>query len=153
LKPTIVHLAGRDDARGLVVHDGDTPRGVSPGELANMFEAAAAPVRVVVLHAGFSERHADALLAHVDCVVGMPGAVVDDAARRFAVGFYEALGDRASVQVAYDMACVAMRPPRSRPGANPGLGTRDIVLERAGPQLRVRPGVDASTLILTASEA
>jgi len=43
-----------------------------------------------------SEQAADALLAHVDCVVGMAGSFRDAAARSSAVGCHGGLGDCAS---------------------------------------------------------
>jgi len=56
--------------------------------------------RVVVLNACYSSAQAEALLAYVDCVVGMRSAIDDHAARNFAIGFYGALGDGESVATA-----------------------------------------------------
>jgi len=145
----VVHFSGHGDADGLVFHHDDGSfRAVSPDDLREIFRIAAVSVKVAVLSACFSEPHAQALLEHVDCVVGMPGTIRDDAARSFAIGFYEALGDRASVQAAYEIGCLAMRlqqPPRD---ANTG-GMRDVD-EHVRPRLLVRPGVDAGALVLAA---
>ncbi len=95
-----------------------------------------ASVRVVILSACYSEVHAEALLAHVDCVVGVGGAILDVAARSFAIGFYGGLGERESVAAAYRQGCAAIRLE--------GLPHADR------PQLKVRAGVDAGRLVLAA---
>jgi hypothetical protein len=81
-----------------------------------------------------AEVHAEALRAHVDCVVGMSGSVVDDAARNFAIGFYGGLGEREAIAAAFRQGCAAI--------SLEGLCDSDR------PQLRVRDGVDASKLVL-----
>ncbi len=57
------------------------PQLVSTSALEETFGAAGASVKLVVLSACYSEVQAEALLSHVDCVVGVGGAVRDDAAR------------------------------------------------------------------------
>lgn len=47
---------------------------------------AGASVKLVVLNACFTAPIAEALLAHIDCVVGMSGAIHDDAARSLRAG-------------------------------------------------------------------
>ncbi len=165
LKPTVVHFSGhgapvqasvdrpgsapRRDVSGEHGEDGGEPRHglffqgrdgrpqlVSTAALEETFGAAGAPVKLVVLNACYSEIHADALLAHVDCVVGMSGSIRDDAARSFATGFYGGLGERESVAAAYRQGCAAI--------SLEGLPDRDR------PQLRVRLGVDATRLVLAA---
>jgi len=51
---------------------------------------------------------AEALLAHVDCVVSTRGTIRDDAARSFAIGFYGGLGERESIAAAYLQGCAAI---------------------------------------------
>ena len=110
------------------------PRLVSAAALEDTFGAAGASVRLVVLSACHSDAQAQVLLAHVDCVVGMSGAIDDDAARSFAIGFYGGLGERESIAAAFRQGRAAI-----------GLeGLRDV--DR--PQLRVRAGVDPSRLVL-----
>jgi conflict system STAND superfamily ATPase len=79
---------------------------------------------------------AQALLAHVDCFVGMTGAIHDDAARNFAIGFYGGLGERESIAAAFAQGTAAINLS--------GLPDADQ------PQLKVRDGFDASALILAA---
>jgi len=110
---------------------------VSPEAIADTFGAAGASVQLVVLSACYGEAAAEALLAHVDCVVGMRGALHDQAARAFAIGFYGALGDHESVAAAYRHGNAAIRLE--------GLS------EAERPQLKVRHGFDAATLIPAAA--
>jgi hypothetical protein len=72
-----------------VVLDGADGRGhvVTPEAFVQALAAAGPQVRLVVLNACFTAPMAEALLAHVDCVVGMSGAVHDDTARSLAIGF------------------------------------------------------------------
>lgn len=169
LRPTVVHFSGHgvqhgavaprwgqgprrdvgdgsrepdagEPAHGLLFHGRDH-RGqiVSTAAIAEAFGAAGASVRVVILNACYTEVQAEALLEHVDCVVGMGGAILDDAARSFAVGFYGGLAAREPIATAYRQGRAAL-----------GL----VGLHgRAYPQLRVRAGVDAERLVLALPEA
>lgn len=138
LKPAVVHFSGHGDQGGLVFQaaNGDAQR-VSPAAIAEVFGAAGASVKVVVLSACYSDASADALLTRVDCVVGIRGVLRDDMARAFAIGFYGALGERESVAVAYSHGNAAI--------SLEGLSDVDR------PRLRVRTGVDATQLILAAA--
>jgi hypothetical protein len=167
LKPTIVHFSGhgssgvagaRDSATGprrdVVVEnsgfDGAPQHGlffqgadgrpqlVSAEALETAFDAAGSSVKLVVLSACYSEPQAAALLTRVDCVVGMRGSILDDAARSFAIGFYGGLGEHEPVAAAYKQGCAAIRLE--------GLPDADR------PQLRTRHGVDAAKLILASVE-
>jgi len=92
LKPTVVHFSGRGTHDGLLFQTAEgRAQVVSPAAIAETFGAAGGSVKVVVLSACYSQVSAEALLAHVDCVVGMGSSIHDDAARSFAVGFYGAL--------------------------------------------------------------
>jgi hypothetical protein len=89
-----------------------------------------------VLSACYSELQAIELLAHVNCIVGMRGSLREDVARSFAIGFYGGLGEGESVKAAYKQGCAAI--------SLEGLSDSDR------PQLKVRDGVDAAQLVLTA---
>jgi nucleoside phosphorylase len=165
LKPTVVHFSGHGASdvagarraasgphRDVVVEDSPAdpaqhglyfqgpdgrPQLVSAEALAQVFEAAGSSVKLVILSACYTDQQAAALVAHVDCVIGMRGSIRDDAARGFAIGFYGGLGERESVGAAYKQGCAAI-----------GLeGT-----PRADrPQLKIRHGVDAAKLILVSA--
>jgi hypothetical protein len=99
LDPTVIHVSGHGaGSAGVMLQDErGEPQPVSGRALAMIVEAAAGNARVVVLNACCSADHAEALRGRIDCVVGMSGAIGDDAARAFAVRFYSALGNRRSV--------------------------------------------------------
>ncbi|HWO24136.1 MAG TPA: diguanylate cyclase [Kofleriaceae bacterium] len=165
LKPTVIHFSGhgRQSASGehqlsqappsgLVnkpgAHEDKPEHGlyfqgpdgraqlVSTSALKETFSATNASVKLMVLSACYSEPQAKALIAHVDCVVGIGGAIRDDVARNFAIGFYGGLAERESIAAAYRQGCAAISLE----------GLRDA--ER--PQLKVRTGVDAAKLVLAA---
>jgi hypothetical protein len=155
LKPTVVHFSGhgappaatmapvqgRDvvvteallgiEPSGVVVN-GANGRGqvVTPEAIAQTLDAVDAQVRLVVLNTCYSASIADALLAHVDCVVGMSEAIHDDAARSFAIGFYGGLGEHESIAAAFKQGIAAIQLD--------GLPDADR------PQLQVRSGFDAT---------
>lgn len=107
---------------------------VSAKALEETFSAAGSSVKLVVLNACYSDTQAQALLSHVGCVVGMSGAIRDDAARSFAIGFYGGLGERESIAAAYRQGRAAI--------SLHGIPDQDL------PQLAVRHDVDAEQLIL-----
>ena len=107
---------------------------VSPDAIARAFGAAGASVKLVVLNACYTAPIATALLAHVDCVVGMSGLIHDNAARSFAIGFYGGLGERESVAA----ACRQGRAAISLDGLPDGVR----------PTLKARAGVDVDRLVL-----
>jgi len=131
-------VEGRQDAEdGLFFQGPDgRPQLVSTAALEETFGAAGSSVQLVVLNACYSERQAQALLAHVHCVVGMSGAILDVAARAFAIGFYGGLGERESVGAAYKQGRAAI----GLAGLSDGDRSR----------LAVRMGLDASRLVLAA---
>jgi hypothetical protein len=110
------------------------PQLVPTQALEDVFDAAGASVKVVVLNACYSETQAEALVTRVDCVVGMGGPIREEAARNFAIGFYGALGECESVATAYKQGRAAI--------SLEGLRGADA------PRLKIREGVDAGQLVL-----
>ena len=133
LKPTVVHFSGhggpspvgtgatsRDVSAGAGPYDNELQRGlffqgpdgraqvVTAQALDEAFSAAGSSVKLVVLSACYSDMQAEALRAHVDCVVGMSGSIVDDAARNFAIGFYGGLGECESIAAAFRQGYAAI---------------------------------------------
>jgi hypothetical protein len=142
LKPAVVHFCGgrlagnggAAPAAGVYFQGTDGRAQVVSGKaLAHAF-AAVGSVKLVVLDACYSDDHADSIATHVDCVVGMAGGTVDPAATSFSIGLYGGLGEGESIAAAFKQGCAA------------------IGMTNAGdpdqPRLRVRPGVDASRLVL-----
>jgi hypothetical protein len=139
-KPTVVHLSGHGDPTGLQLRAADGHAQVITAEvLGRTFRAARAPVKLLVLRASYSEQQAEQLLAHVDCVVWMSGAIDDETPSIFSLGFYGALLARESVAVAYEQGRAALELE--------GLRDGDRV------KLKVRDGIDPTTLVLAAGRA
>jgi len=142
LKPTVVHFCGGRLAGGAgaappagVSFQGSDRRAqmVFGKALAQAF-ASVGSVKLVVLDACYSDDHADSIATHIDCVVGMAGGTVDSAATSFSIGLYGGLGEGESVAAAFKQGCAAIGMTNT--------GDPDQ------PRLRVRPGVDASRLVL-----
>jgi serine/threonine protein kinase len=150
-KPTVVHFAGSgeqaldhrpgqalvgDRVSGLFLKGRDgRPQLVAPTALDRTFGAAGKSVKVVLMSACYSEPQAEALLLHVDCVVGLRGSH-PEAAKAYAIGFYGALGERESAATAHEQGRAAM-----------ALWGYEGELAH----LKVRPGVDARKLVLAAA--
>lgn len=110
------------------------PQLISARALTKIVAATAQRIRVMVLNACYSGVQAQALCASVDCVVGMDGAIGDVAARRFAVQFYGALGDRRSVGNAVQNGVAV-------------LAAHELADERL-PRCVTRDGLDAQRVFL-----
>jgi hypothetical protein len=136
LDPVVIHFSGHGGVSiGLLLQDEQgQPQPVSARGLAGMLDAAGGSVRVVVLNACYSAAQADALRKKVDCVVGMDGAIGDDAARAFAIRFYGALGNRRSVGNAVAQGVAA-------------LAAKQLPDEMV-PRCLARDGVDPQQLVL-----
>jgi hypothetical protein len=106
-QPHIVHFSGHGSEAGQLLLEDDRGRefAVPPDALSRLFAILRDRVRCVVLNACYSEPQAQAIAAHIDCVIGMPDAIGDAASRNFAASFYQALGYGRDVQTAFDLGC------------------------------------------------
>ena len=62
----------------------------------------------VVLNACYSERQAEAIVQHIQNVIGMKSEIGDDAAITFAVGFYDAIGAGKDYKTAFKFGRVGI---------------------------------------------
>ncbi len=92
--PTIVHFSGHGSGNNGLILEDNSGRSVLVSEkaLARLFKGFQTKVECVLLNACYSEIQAKAIHQHIDCVIGMNQAIGDEAAIKFAVGFYRALG-------------------------------------------------------------
>jgi len=105
-KPNVVHFSGhgsRDRSIALQGEDGRS-RPVAAERLARVLARFNQRLRCVVLNACYSQEHGDALIEHIDCVVGMSSAVPDPVAIRFAAAFYQAAASGCSVEDSFEHA-------------------------------------------------
>jgi hypothetical protein len=109
-EPEIVHFSGHGSGvDGLYFEDDQGKVHEIPGDaLARLFELCADHVKCVLLNACYSESQAESIVQHIDNVVGMKKAIGDEAAIKFAVGFYDALGAGRDFEVAYKFGCIAI---------------------------------------------
>ena len=110
-KPQIVHFSGHGEGEDglLVENDAGLAQNLPTEALANLFKRSVdRGLECVVLNACYSEVQANAIAEHIDYVVGMNSAIGDDAAIKFAVGFYDELGAGYSYEDAYNGGCDAI---------------------------------------------
>jgi hypothetical protein len=107
-KPDVVHFSGHGTAASEIIledHQGKS-QPVSSRALSQLFSVLKDNIRCVVLNACYSEQQAQAIAAHIDCVIGMSKAIGDSAAVSFAEAFYQALGYGRNVRAAFDLGCL-----------------------------------------------
>lgn len=109
--PQIIHFSGHGEGEDGLVLENDVGKAqlVSTQVLANLFKRFAdRGLECVVLNSCYSEVQANAIAEHINFVVGMNSVIGDDAAIRFAVGFYDELGAGYPYKDAYHGGCDAI---------------------------------------------
>lgn len=104
--PHILHFSGHGGGEtGIVLEDeSGKAKPVGTEAIANLFRLFADQgLECVVLNACYSEVQAEAIAQHIPYVIGMSDSIHDTTARKFAIGFYDALGAGWSYEKAYEM--------------------------------------------------
>lgn len=101
--PQIVHFCGHGTGtQGLVFEDNNgKSQFVSSRALANLFKLFSDQVECVVLNACYSDVQAEAIVKHIDAVIGMVQPIGDTAAIRFSEGFYRGIGNGKNIEFSY----------------------------------------------------
>lgn len=109
-RPLIVHFAGHGAGdSGLCFEDPDgNGHFASSKPLARLFHHFKDTLKCVVMNACYSQEQGDVIRQEIDHVVGMRSAIGDEAARRFAVAFYDAIFAGTDFRTAFDLACTAL---------------------------------------------
>jgi beta-phosphoglucomutase-like phosphatase (HAD superfamily) len=111
-EPHIVHFSGHGDGdAGLYFEDNDAAPGLITGSaLAELFKLSSQKEKIecVVLNRCYSQVQAETIANCVPYVIGMRQSVSDQAAIEFSVGFYDALGNRDTFDLAFSAGKVAM---------------------------------------------
>jgi hypothetical protein len=104
-QPHIVHFSGHGSPEGRLLFEDPSGRALAarPDALSRLFAILTDNVRCVVLNACYSEPQAQAIAAHIDCVVGMPAEIADAASIGFAASFYRALAYGRDVETAFEL--------------------------------------------------
>lgn len=134
-RPTIVQFIGHGAEDGRIVLENESGKAfpVEASALARVFAALRQhPVRCVILDACYSINQAEAIAAHVDCVIGINYVVIDKTSAIYSSAIYTALADGQSLATAVELA-VANAHLHDRPDAD--------ALE-----IKTRAGVDPANL-------
>ncbi len=108
--PQIVHFCGHGEEEGLMVEDENGNAIIAPSEaLTGLFKLFRNHIKCVVLNVCYSESQAEAINQYIPYVVGMSQGIQDKAAIEFAVGFYDALGAKKSIEEAFEFGCNAIQ--------------------------------------------
>ncbi|MBD2025820.1 CHAT domain-containing protein [Leptolyngbya sp. FACHB-711] len=110
-KPQIVHFCGHGSGEGGLVLETDRGEAqlVESVALAELFAEFATQVECILLNACYSEVQANALIQHINYVIGMNREIPDAAAIAFSIGFYDGIGAGKSIEEAYRLGCSAIR--------------------------------------------
>ena len=155
--PAVLHFSGHGvEAQGLcfLAEDGRALLVTSDG-LGQVVRAAGDRIQLVVLNACYSRVQAEALVAHVPCVIGMPSAIGDKSAIVYAAELYRALAFGKSVANAHEcgLAALALHSVTGSPrdidmavAAPVDIDVAEAVLCAAPPELLVQAGIDADSV-------
>ncbi len=110
-EPLIVHYSGHGTGKEGLVLENDTGREqlISTQTLCDILALFKEQVQCVLLNACYSEVQAEAIIEHINYVIGMSQAIRDDAAIAFATGFYQALAKGKSIDESFQQGCVAIQ--------------------------------------------
>ena len=135
-KPTVVHFCGHGSDADEIIFQDDAGRAkpVSKDAIVQVLKAASGEIRLVFFNTCFSRNQAEAVVEHVEVAIGMKASIGDAAARVFASQFYSAIGFGRSIEQAFEQAKALLMME--------GINEQDT------PELLVRGGLDAASLIL-----
>ncbi|NEO85367.1 MAG: TIR domain-containing protein [Spirulina sp. SIO3F2] len=134
-EPHIVHFSGHGEGQdGLVLDDGQgKKKRVTSKALARLFKQFPG-IECVLLNACYSDIQAQAIVSHVPYVIGMNQAIGDEAAIKFAMGFYDGLGYGRSYPAAFEFGLSAIDLEDLPETATPVLNQKGAVVTPELPQ-------------------
>jgi hypothetical protein len=110
VNPQIIHFSGHGDTGGIVLEGEDgQAQVVNAKALSDLFSLFTNQVECVILNACYSVAQAKAINEHIKYVIGMDKPIGDQAAIKFSLGFYDAIGAGRSYDDAYKFGCNAMQ--------------------------------------------
>jgi hypothetical protein len=110
-RPKIVHFSGHGTKEGELCFETQigTSLPVGSDALSALFKQFSNIVNCVILNACYSEIQAEAIIKHINYVIGMSDTISDEAAIAFATGFYQALGAGESIEKSYQLGCTQIQ--------------------------------------------
>jgi len=128
-RPQIVHFCGHGSGQQGLVFEGNDEgeQWVRAEALSDLFRLFAENVGCVLLNACYSEEQANAIVNHIDYVIGMNQEIRDDAAIAFSKGFYRALGYECSIEQAYEFGKNAIQLEISGSSKMRSAATEEVV--------------------------
>ena len=110
-QPDIIHFSGHSSVTNeIILEDESGGSQYVPAEaVGKLFAQFKDTIRLVVLNACYSQLQAKHIIEHIDSVIGMSGAIGDEAAVKFSSVFYEALASGKNLQQAFDLGCVNIK--------------------------------------------
>jgi esterase/lipase superfamily enzyme len=129
-KPVIVHFAGHGSPESELILENhqNQAQPVSAEAIAGLFVAVPGQTECVVLNTCFSLELADALAERVRCVIGNEQEIDDEAAVRFAGGFYRGLGFGQGYYKAFELGRAEIQLSKLPAADAPRFITRDMTL-------------------------
>lgn len=105
--PHIVHFSGHGDIDGIAIEDDEGKSKFFPAKgLERLFSLFKDSTKCVILNTCYSEEQAEAISNQGIYVIGMNDSIGDDAAIKFSMGFYQAIGTNKEVPFAFQMGMV-----------------------------------------------
>jgi hypothetical protein len=105
--PHIVHFSGHGSQAGEIIlqEANGEPHPVDAKAITNLFSILRDNIRCVILNACYTKLQATLISKHIDCVIGMSKAIGDEAAIKFAQGFYRGIGYGKDLETAFKLGC------------------------------------------------
>jgi len=134
-RPDIVHFSGHgggEQGLALMADNGEAFL-VKVAPLAKLFKALQEifSIDCVFLNACYSDVQAEGIYPYVNYVVGMNQKIGDEAAKQFAIGFYDTLFAGESIKSAFDLGCNAIEMENIPEHLTPVLRTKDATTKKA----------------------
>lgn len=107
IDPDVVHFVGQEPNSGRLFLENSMGKiyPLSSTGLSELFSSLKQNVSCVILSACYSEVQANSIAKHIDCVIGTPLGMGDDASIKFIQGFYRGIGLGKDVLTAYKLGC------------------------------------------------
>lgn len=134
--PQIFHFAGHGNEKGFLIGDEKVNTILQSNALVDLFSIINKDqnIRCVFLNAAYSATSCKDMIQHVDCVVGILENITDEAAVKFAIEFYQALGHGKSVKDAFELSRIVAQ-----------ISDPDVASQL---KLMCRDNVDPSSIVL-----